>query len=201
MLHSDEKGKQTCHLRPGRGHDEGGLRGKQRWQWCVHIDGNLRARCIYIDGDLRRSYIYHASHVRGSRLRGHSGGCEASVGTCNHGGHTTKAACEAASTCDGVAYSGTQMACEDSVGTCDQGGDTTKADCEASNGGTGVYTSTATYVPGATCQGVAYSGTQTECEDSVGTCDQAGTRRGRIARRATAGLVHLHRRRPSSHQS
>ena len=33
--------------------------------------------------------------------------------------------------------------------TCDQGGDTTRAGCEASNGGTGVYTSTAAYVPGA----------------------------------------------------
>jgi hypothetical protein len=74
--------------------------------------------------------------------------CTDSAGVCDVGAHTTKDACQAASACEGVAYSGTQAECEDSVGTCDQGGHTTRVECEASTGGTGVYTSTATYAGG-----------------------------------------------------
>ena len=63
--------------------------------------------------------------------------CEDAVGTCDQGGHTTRADC---GTCGGADTALARTACEDSVGTCDVGAETTRAACEAENFGAGVYT-------------------------------------------------------------
>jgi hypothetical protein len=103
-------------------------------------------------------------------------------------------------TCDGVAWAGTEAACDESAGTCagadpDVPGTTTKSDCDAAAATPGTFTSSATYVLTpttsmsstlrmdidnvtllelrsikGTCDGPAWAGTQTECEETAGTC-------------------------------
>jgi hypothetical protein len=120
--------------------------------------------------------------------------CAESVGTCAGASPDIPDG-----TCDAAAWAGTRAACEESVGTCagaspDIVGATTKLLCDgAATPGTftstatyvltpttktlcdgaatpGTFTSTATYVTYGTCDGSAWTSSQAECDESVGTC-------------------------------
>ena len=103
--------------------------------------------------------------------------CEDAAGTCDQGGHTDRAACEAAATCGGADTLLTRTACEDSIGTCDVGAETTRAACEADNGGAGVYTpQPGAYAPAVYTPAAAYTPSlQATCQGApAGSCTPPG---------------------------